>query len=477
MQEFSFQSQELKVDWVTFNFKDLYLVDLEKSNSTLLPIAKQLSKLGFNCFQKPNRKAEQPILIHSKNESKVSFIESYEWPGVNLVFTGVNSEIFYNIIKTKTINWQLFSSARLTRFDLCYSQEIQKSDQTSVNDFLMECAKKTTKNNRNTNLITNKKGKIFTFGNRKSKNFYRIYEKDNALRFEQEIKYLDYSLLALKDFEQFENQLSNTFIENWSAILPLYFSYTDWLVCQLRTMRDLKINTDFKTDYIQNKVVFKNLERTNFLNLLYFLNYSQSLDYEIDSLGSTYYRKVTLQVKHFLSYKNESYNYYQLKKILQFFDELQKNSLIKFFSDKKYRSLVSITEVIVEKRQLNSWFAEVWIAEELFDYAHPFLLPDLFRVKLTKHQFEVQFKFIQTFSSMNVEKIFHIQEFFNTFSSSLNGRQKLKIKEYFVQLVQLFKEYNLIEGRYKIIHQGKVEKVKNLNSRNITEGFIIYEKF
>ena len=122
------------------------------------------------------------------------------------------------------------------------------------------------------------------------------------------------------------------------------------------------------------------------------------MDYEIDSLGSTRYRKVTFQIKHFLNYKNESNNYYQLKKALQFFDELQANSLIKYFTDKKYRSLVTILEVTLQKKKQNSWFAEIWIAEELFHYAHPFLFPDLLQPKLTKHQFEVQFKFIQTFS-------------------------------------------------------------------------------
>ena len=134
--------------------------------------------------------------------------------------------------------------------------------------------------------------------------------------------------------------------------------------------------------------------------LLQFLVYAQTLNYEIDYLKSTRYRLIRFRVQDFLRYTGEAYNYYQLKKLVEFFEELQINSLIKFFSDTQYRSLVTIPEVQLEKEKQNTWIANVWRAEELFDYAHPFLFPDLLKRKLTKHQFEVQFKVIQVFSSV-----------------------------------------------------------------------------
>lgn len=70
--------------------------------------------------------------------------------------------------------------------------------------------------------------------------------------------------------------------------------------------------------------------------LLQFLNYAQNLDYERGALGSTIYQQVIFQVKNFLEYQKKSNNYYQLKKLIKFFDELQTNLLIKFFSDKEY---------------------------------------------------------------------------------------------------------------------------------------------
>jgi len=49
--------------------------------------------------------------------------------------------------------------------------------------------------------------------------------------------------------------------------------------------------------------------------------------------------------------------------------------LIKFFSDTQYGNLVIIPEVKLEKEKQNTWIAIVWIAEKLFYYPDPFLLP------------------------------------------------------------------------------------------------------
>ena len=85
-------------------------------------------------------------------------------------------------------------------------------------------------------------------------------------------------------------------------------------------------------------------------------------------------------MKDFLEYQKKSKNYYQLKKLIEFFDELQTNSqtnsFIQFLSDKEYRSLVTIPEVALTKGKQNCWVGRVWISEELFRYSHPFILPN-----------------------------------------------------------------------------------------------------
>ena len=99
---------------------------------------------------------------------------------------------------------------------------------------------------------------------------------------------------------------------------------------------------------------------------------------------------------------------------------------------------------------------KVWIAEELFYQTHPFLFPDLLQGKSTKYEFEVQFKVIQVFSSVDLEKTFSIKEFFQNYSSILTNQQITKIKKDFIKWIKIFEEYKLIDSSYKIISNGKL---------------------
>jgi len=220
-------------------------------------------------------------------------------------------------------------------------------------------------------------------------------------------------------------------------------------------------------------------DRKKFVSLLQFLVYAQNLDYETCYLGSTFYRLVVVRVRDFLKFQNptlKSTNYYQLKKLIEFFDELQTNSLIKSFTDTEYRSLVTIPEVNLQKSKQNCWIAKVWIAEELFYYAHPFLLPDFFQTKTTKYEFDVRFKVIQVFSSINIMKQFFIKEFLDSYTSVLSNQQRTKIKRSFIQFIQILEEYDLIEKNYKIIFNVNPYDTQELTTSNISEGFIVYEK-
>jgi fatty-acid desaturase len=78
----------------------------------------------------------------------------------------------------------------------------------------------------------------------------------------------------------------------------------------------------------------------------------------------------------------------------------------------------------------NCWTAKIWIAEELFYYAHPFLLPDFFQQKTTKYEFDVRFKVIQVFSSISIMKEFFIQEFLDSYPFILSNQQRTKIKSF-----------------------------------------------
>lgn len=289
-----------------------------------------------------------------------------------------------------------------------------------------------------------------------------------------------HTLLVDNNLAKFEHDLSFHFLTYFGTLLPLTYSYVDWLVIKLRPIRNQELLfsglRSLQSHYIYPMDSQTEVNRQDFFTFLQFLAYAQSLDYEKGSLGMTHYRQVKFSVRDFLEYQNKSNNYYQLKKLVIFFNQLQTNSLIQFFSDNQYRSLVTIPEVNLEKDTNKSWLATVWIAEELFYYVHPFLLPDVGEQKLTKHEFAVYFKVIQVFSSVNVEKVFSVKEFFDNYPSALTNQQKTKMKKTFIQIIEKFKKYKLIEPTYKIILDGNSYKKDKLTSSSISEGFIIYEK-
>jgi len=50
------------------------------------------------------------------------------------------------------------------------------------------------------------------------------------------------------------------------------------------------------------------------------------------------------------------------------------------------------------------------------------------------------------------------------------------MKGYFIELVKVLQHHNLIEDNYKIIWNGSFCDTKQLNTNNISDGFIIFEK-
>ena len=149
----------------------------------------------------------------------------------------------------------------------------------------------------------------------------------------------------------------------------------------------------------------------------------------------------------------------------------------KSFSWRFRNSRVSILQVKLEKcSKQKYWIGKVWLVEELFYYTYPFYLPNFFQQKLAKDELEVRFKFIQVFHYLSIEKEFFIQEFLSSYSSVISNQRANNIKKYFIQLVRLFKDHDLIQHNYKIISNGHYYHTKELNTRDISEGFVIYKK-
>lgn len=466
----TFDNQKLVVDYITFKFQNLQSQQTE--------IANYLFNLGFNVYQesgkltKPMRKE---ILIDSKNQHQTCFVEdSLYWKGTLLHFSGSNAARFYFLAKQNIINWEMFDHAVLSRFDLYFQRELKVTDRISTKDFLANCQQELKQKNKNTNLKKNQKGWILKIGN-----YVRIYEGKNSLKFEHKMKgkFLEayHLLLVENDFQKFEHNLSSHFFVYFGRLLPLQHSYLDWLVVKLRPIqKKFNYKDSFNSDYIESEL---KSDPKKFITFLQFLNYAQSLDYEIQERQKISYRVVTFRLQDFLTFQDKDYknNRYQLKKLKHFFEELQSGILLTSFSDSYFQSLVAVPFVRFEKIQ-KFWVGKVWLVNDLFYYSYPFCLPNFFNTKLTKDEFEVTFKFIQVFSSINTEKVFRIQEFLDLYPSVISNQRKTNIKKYFIELVQELKNNDLIEPDYKIIYDGSFIPTDKLTFSNISEGFVLYEK-
>jgi len=142
----NFESENLIVDWIGFNIAGLR--DPEG-------IAVYLSeKFGFNSVVKRVKKGKSESLISKiENQFQVSFIKcTYNpesnsfWTATIVNFSGINATYFYNVVKTKMVNWSIFDLryTNLGRFDLYYFRKAKSTDQNNpVELFLNNCRSKT----------------------------------------------------------------------------------------------------------------------------------------------------------------------------------------------------------------------------------------------------------------------------------------------------------------------------------------------
>jgi len=78
--------------------------------------------------------------------------------------------------------------------------------------------------------------------------------------------------------------------------------------------------------------------------------------------------------------------------------------------------------------------------------------------------------------SLGIQKTFYFKEFLQAYPSTLNNQQITNIKRYFIQLMQIFEEHQLIESSYQVVSTKTVYQTNKLTSQNISKGFIIYER-
>ena len=442
--------------------------------------------LGFNSYQqsgKLSRPIQEKILEKSKNQFQIFFLNDHPyWKGTILQLSGSNASRFYFLAKRNKIDWQILEKATLSRFDINYCRE-NKRDKISSSDFIENCYTKLKRTNYKVQLEKNRKGSILRIGNRKANHYGRIYQQNNSLKFEYEMKgrFLQkfHKLLVSNNFEEIESKLTKQFLFYFGKLLPLQHSYLDWLVLQLRPIRKQKtFQLGLQSDYIKSE---SSINSETLIQFIQFLNYAQNLDYTIQNLDEISYRKVTFIIRDFITYQNptiSSKNRYQFQKTKDFFQRLQTGVLITSFTNNTFQSLIGIPRVTFERSlKLKYLICNVWLLDDLFYYQYPFYIPNFFHQKLSKDQFRVRFKFYQIFSSINIEKEFFVQLFLDSYPVKISNQQKKIIKQEFVELIHLMQDFKLIDNHYKIMSNGHYYSTDRLDVDNISEGFVLYEKF
>ena len=197
---------------------------------------------------------------------------------------------------------------------------------------------------------------------------------------------------------------------------------------------------------------------------------------EVEYLGDTSYRCVYLNLRDFFQYvyAGKKPTPYYVRKMRNFVENLPTNFIIKKFKNYYFQSLASVPKVQVYKLN-KKWVAKIWIVDELYSYDYPFSFPirELLKSSLNKHQLSSLVYVINTLSSESIEKNFDIKSYINSYNYSNSDSRK--VKKYVIQYIHFLYNHGIIDGKLYVVKEKKQYSVKQLTTRNISEGFIVYE--
>ena len=136
LNKFTFKSENLVVDYFELKFDVL-------SQYTKQQIVQFFFKLGFNSFDVDKKYRESrstEIQTNSKNQYQIQCVVNVStyWDGICLVFPSKSAAFFYQLLKQKKIDWNLFPAAKINRLDLNYLRPIQPSQEYLVVDFFKQ---------------------------------------------------------------------------------------------------------------------------------------------------------------------------------------------------------------------------------------------------------------------------------------------------------------------------------------------------
>ena len=477
----NFESGNLAIDWIGFNIQGFV------NKKQVERIANYLfQNFGFNAtFAVGLDGKEEYLFKNLKNNYQVSFrlyrYSDIYWDGIKIDFSGNNAAQVYNLIKEQKFDWNIFqlSNLSLSRLDLCYFRERQEIDQKDeLETFFSNSISKlvNTRKKNSLNFDQSTKGYILRIGNRKSSNFYRIYQTKTGLRFELEIKknlikQLS-DLLFCYDIEQFEKVLTKHFYSYSRKVLTLNDCYTDWLIKYLRK-NEKPINL-LVTSYFKEKKTNPLSEDIKLFTLLQLLTFSRSKNYTKVQIYDQSYFLIQFTLKEFLEFSGvRNINQYQRNKFINLFYSFQKTEpLINYFTESHFQSILSFPYVDI-KKQGNSWIVKLAISQLLYDYDYPFAFPTTFLIYKNIYDLQIKLKVIEAISTIPLKKVFYTEVFLGQFNVSKSKRSI--IKKDIVKVFNQLQTAGIIKNHYRLIKKSQqIQEVNTLTQLLVGQANRIY---
>lgn len=276
-----FDSEHLKVNWLSFNVA---------GSHNPHTIASSLSKY----FRTHILIDDKSILIpqNLKKKSKVS-IRHYTgsrgyWLGTQVIFSGKNAAQFYRLIKNHEFSWKKLTTENCTislgRIDLCFSRPNGFNDTVqSFDAFLIGSRSQiqATTATRYIKLQDFPSGKMLKINRRNNSLHYRVYQKNQVVRFELEFKNRQTELvqdyLFCNQLSRFEHELVHQYFKYSRQVLNLNYPYADWVNDFQRKSKLVGSGIQpLLTSYLKNTVMSLEEEKRLF-RLLQLLSFIKSL--------------------------------------------------------------------------------------------------------------------------------------------------------------------------------------------------------
>ena len=281
----NFDSENLKVDWISFNLEGFMdpIIIAGRLSKYFTPhvLTDNVPRIAFHGLRKKYK-----ISIYQFTGSKGYSI------GTKIVFSGKNATYFYKLLKTRNFDWNLLKfkehNLSLGRIDLCFSRPNDLNHTSKSFDIFLVDSRSKIQNHTNTRHIKLQDFpdvKMLKVNRRNNSVHYRVYQKDQRVRFEMELKYRKTKLvqdyLFHNQLDMFEHHLVLQYSQYSERVLCLDYQYTDWILDFQRRYRgyDLVNSTSrsLVISYLENQIIENQEEEERFFHLLQFLSFVQSL--------------------------------------------------------------------------------------------------------------------------------------------------------------------------------------------------------